>query len=208
MIRVAVVDDHPHVAIAVRALLEVIPDIQLVAEATHGEVLPALLRKAHPDVLLLDILMEPKFDALAAVRNLRCDFPDLKICLFSAFLKPTMVQKLLQAGAHGYILKDDDYVSKIDTIIRNLYHGDIYLSHQAHVALAEATRQEENQHPLSMREIEILTLARQGLPNPQIGQALHIAPGTVRNHLSTIYRKFGVKSRHEALKVAEERNII
>ncbi|UCH60357.1 MAG: response regulator transcription factor [Anaerolineales bacterium] len=208
MIRVVVVDDHPHVAIAVRALLDVVPDIQLVAEATRGEELPALLRKVRPDVLLLDILMEPEFNALATVRNLRFDFPDLKICLFSAFVKPTVIQKLLQAGVHGYILKDDDYVSRIDVIIRDLYNGEIYLSHQAYVALAEATRLEENQQPLSMREIEILTLASQGLPNPQIGQALHIAPGTVRNHLSTIYRKLGVKSRHEALQIAEERKII
>lgn len=208
MIRVVVVDDHPHVAIAVRALLDVVPDIQLVAEATRGQELPALLRKVRPDVLLLDILMEPEFNALATVRNLRFDFPDLKICLFSAFVKPTVIQKLLQAGVHGYILKDDDYVSRIDSIIRDLYTGEIYLSHQAYVALAEATRLEENQQPLSMREIEILTLASQGLPNPQIGQALHIAPGTVRNHLSTIYRKLGVKSRHEALQVAEERKII
>ncbi|HSF79978.1 MAG TPA: response regulator transcription factor [Anaerolineales bacterium] len=208
MIRVVVVDDHPHVAIAVRALLDVVPDIQLVAEATRGQELPALLRKVRPDVLLLDILMEPEFNALATVRNLRFDFPDLKICLFSAFVKPTVIQKLLHAGVHGYILKDDDYVSRIDAIIRDLYNGEIYLSHQAYVALAEATRLEENQQPLSIREIEILTLASQGLPNPQIGQALHIAPGTVRNHLSTIYRKLGVKSRHEALQIAEERKII
>ena len=208
MIRVVVVDDHPHVAIAVRAILESVSDIKLVAEAKRGEEIPALIRKVRPDVLLLDILLEPKFDAVAAVSNLRSNFPDLKICLFSAFVKPIVVQKLLQAGAHGYILKDDDYVSKIDTIIQDLYHGEIYLSHQAHVALAEATRLEENQHSLSTREIEILSLAQKGLPNPQIGQALHIAPGTVRNHLSTIYRKLGVKSRHEALQVAEDRKLI
>ncbi len=208
MIRVVVVDDHPHVAIAVRALLESVPDIQLVAEATRGKEMVALLRKVRPDVLLLDILLEPEFDVVAAVNKLRLDFPELKICLFSAFVKPTVVQKLLQAGVHGYILKDDDYVSKIDTIIRDLYNGEIYLSHQAHVALAEATRLEENQHSLSTREIEILSLAQKGLPNPQIGQALHIAPGTVRNHLSTIYRKLGVKSRHQALRVAETRKII
>lgn len=208
MIRVAVVDDHPHVAIALRSLLEKVPDIQLVGETRRGDELPSLVRRHHPDVLLLDLLIEPEFDALAAVRSLRLDFPHLKICLLSAFLKPILVHKLLQAGVHGYILKDDDYVSKIDTIIRDMYDGEIYLSPQAHIALAKATRLERDQQPLSEREIEILTLAKQGLPSPQIGQTLHIAPGTVRNHLSTIYRKLGVKSRHEALQVAEARNLI
>lgn len=208
MIRVAVVDDHPHVAIALRTLLDEVPDIKLVAESNRGGELAALVYKTRPDILLLDLFIEPEFDALSAVRNLRTNFPNLKICLLSAFLKPVLMQKLLQAGVHGYILKDDDYVSKIDTILRDLYDGEIYLSPQAYIALAKATRVEGGEQPLSAREVEILSLANRGLPNPQIAQALHIAPGTVRNHLSAIYRKLGVHSRHEALQIANERQLI
>jgi two-component system response regulator DesR len=208
MIRVAVVDDHPHVAIALRALLEKTPDIRLVAESRRGGEVTALVRRARPDVLLLDLIIEPAFDALATVRRLRADFPELKICLLSAFLEPARVRDLLQAGVYGYILKDDDYVSRIDTIIRDLADGRVYLSPQAYGALVEATRAEEIEQPLSEREIEILSLAQRGLPNPQIAQALHISPGTVRNHLSAIYRKLGVHSRHEALQVAQERHLI
>ena len=208
MIRVAVVDDHPHVAIALRALLEKTPDIQLVAESRRGGEVAVLVRRARPDVLLLDMFIEPEFDALTAVRRLRVDFPEVKICLLSAYLEPARVRDLLQAGVHGYILKDDDYVSRIDTIIRDLADGRLYLSPQAYEALAQATRAEEVEQPLTEREIEILRLARRGLPNPQIAQALHISPGTVRNHLSAAYRKLGVHSRHEALQVAEERHLI
>lgn len=208
MIRVAVVDDHPHVAIALHTLLDDVPDIELVAESRRGTELAALVRQSRPDVLLLDLLIEPEFDALSAVRNLHAAFPELKICLFSAFLRPSLVQKLLRSGVHGYVLKDDDYVSQIDTIIRKLYDGDIYLSAQAYEALAKATRDERGQQTLSEREIEILRLAHQGLPNPQIAQALHISPGTVRNHLSAIYRKLDVHSRHEALRICEERHLI
>jgi len=208
MIRVAVVDDHPHVAIALRALLEKTPDIQLVAESRRGGEVVALVRRACPDVLLLDMFIEPEFDALTAVRRLRVDFPEVKICLLSAYLEPARVRDLLQAGVHGYILKDDDYVSRIDTIIRDLADGRLYLSPQAYEALAQATRAEEVEQPLTEREIEILRLARRGLPNPQIAQALHISPGTVRNHLSAAYRKLGVHSRHEALQVVEERHLI
>jgi DNA-binding NarL/FixJ family response regulator len=210
VIRVAVVDDHPHVAIALRALLDETHDIQLVAESRRGGDVAALVRRARPDVLLLDLFIEPEFDALAAVRRLHVDFPDLKICLLSAYLEPALVRDLLQAGVYGYILKDDDYVSRIDTIIRDLADGEIYLSPQAYAALAQATRAggERKEQLLSEREVEILRLAKRGLPNPQIAQSLHISPGTVRNHLSTIYRKLGVHSRHEALQLADERHLI
>ena len=73
MIRVAVVDDHPHVAIALRSLLDETPDIQLVAESRHGMDVSALIRQTRPDVLLLDVFIEPEFDALSAVRDLRHD---------------------------------------------------------------------------------------------------------------------------------------
>jgi len=208
MIRVAVVDDHPHVAIALRTLLEDAPDIQLVAESRQGSNVAALVRKERPDVLLLDLFIEPEFDALAAVRNLRKDFPDLKICLLSAFLEPVLLRGLLEAGVYGYILKDDDYASRIDVIVRDLADGEIYLSPQAYEALAKATRAGSKDNTLSEREVEILRLAKRGLPNPQIAQSLHISPGTVRNHLSAIYRKLDVHSRHEALQIAEERNLI
>ncbi|MBL7077465.1 MAG: response regulator transcription factor [Kiritimatiellae bacterium] len=208
MIRVAVVDDHPHVAIALRALLDQTPDIQLVAESRRGGDVAALVRRARPHVLLLDLFIEPEFDALAAVRRLRADFPDLKICLLSAYLEPALVRDLLQAGVYGYILKDDDYVSRVDTIIRDLADGQVYLSPQAYEALAQATRAESAESLLSEREVEILRLAKRGLPNPQIARSLHISPGTVRNHLSAIYRKLGVHSRHEALQIADERHLI
>jgi two-component system response regulator DesR len=208
MIRVVVVDDHPHVAIALRALLDKTPDIRLVAESRRGSEVAALVHQHRPDVLLLDLFIEPEFDALSVVRELGADLPNLRICLLSAYLEPSLVRDLLQAGVCGYILKDDDYVSRIETILRDLADGHIYLSPQAYEALAQATRTKSTEQPLSERERDILRLAKRGLPNPQIAQALHISPGTVRNHLSAIYRKLGVHSRHEALQIVAEQNLI
>jgi DNA-binding NarL/FixJ family response regulator len=156
----------------------------------------------------LDLLIEPEFDALSAVRNLRANFPNLRICLLSAHLEPTYVRDLLEAGVCGYILKDDDYVSRIETIVRDLAEGRLYLSPQAYEALAQATQQAGDRELLTERERDILRLAQRGLPNPQIAQALALSPGTVRNHLSAIYRKLGVHSRYEALAIAEERNLL
>ena len=208
MIRVAVVDDHPHVAIALRALLDKTPDIRLAAKARRGSEVFALVQRTRPHVLLLDLLIEPEFDALSAVRDLRANFPEVKICLLSAHVEPAYVRDLLQAGVCGYILKDDDYVSRIETIIRDLADGQLYLSPQAYEALAQATQQAADRELLTERERDILRLAQRGLPNPQIAQALHISAGTVRNHLSAIYRKLGVHSRHEALTTAEERGLV
>jgi len=208
MIRVAVVDDHPHVAIALRALLDQTHDIRLVAQARQGGDVPALVRQARPDVLLLDLFIEPQFDALSTVRSLHADFPSLKICLLSAFLEPSLVRELLQAGVQGYILKDDDYVSKIEVILRDLVDGRVYLSAQVYQALAEAMQTERAETALSERERDVLRLAKRGLPNPQIAEALYISPGTVRNHLCAIYRKLGVHSRHEALQIAAEQGLI
>jgi two-component system response regulator DesR len=208
MIRVAVVDDHPHVAIALRALLEKTSDIRLVAEAREGRDTLALVQRECPHVLFLDLLLEPEFDALSTVRHLRDSFPDLRICLLSAHLEPTYVRDMLQAGVCGYILKDDDYVSRIEHIIRDLAAGRLYLSPQAYEALAQATQHAGSQELLTDRERDVLRLAKRGLPNPQIAQALHLSPGTVRNHFSAIYRKLGVHSRYEALAKAEERGLI
>jgi two-component system response regulator DesR len=208
VIRVAVVDDHPHVAIALRALLDETPDIRLVAETNRGSEVLALVQRTRPHVLLLDLLIEPQFDALSAVRNLRANYPEVMICLLSAHLEPTYVRDLIEAGVRGYILKDDDYVSHIETIVRDLAEGRLYLSPQAYEALAQATQQAGERELLTDRERDILRLAQRGLPNPQIAQALHLSPGTVRNHLSAIYRKLGVHSRYEALAIAEERGMI
>ena len=208
MIRVVIVDDHPHVAIALHAQLDRTHDICLVGEARSGNQVYHLVRQARPDVLLLDLLIEPEFDAITAVRRIRSDFPDLKICILSAYLEPVIVRDLLQAGVLGYILKDDDYISQIEVILRDLAAGQIYLSPQAYTALAQATRAAETEQPLSEREVEVLRLAKRGLPNLQIAQSLHLSAGTVRNHLSAIYTKLGVHTRHEALQVAAERRLV
>ena len=86
----------------------------------------------------LDLVQGEAKEAMEkAVRSLRADLPELKVCLLSAFLEPSMVRELLQAGVSGYILKDDDYVSKIEVILRDLVDGQVYLSTQVYQALVQ-----------------------------------------------------------------------
>ena len=132
----------------------------------------------------------------------------MRICLFSAYLEPAWIRDLLEAGVCGYILKGDDFVSRIEQIVRDLAAGRPYLSPQVQEALARATPQAGDRELLSERERDILRLVRRGLSNPQIAQALALSPNTVRNHLSAIYRKLDVHSRYEALTIAEERGLL
>lgn len=208
MIRIAVVDDHPHVAIALKSLLNETEDLRLVAESRLGNEVLSLVRKTRPHILLLDLMIEAGFDALSTVRDLRVSYPDVKVCVFSAYIQPAHVRDLLQAGVNGYILKDDDYVSQIEKIIRDLMDHKLYLSHQAYEALAQATRHTGDVQVLTDRELEILRIAERGLPNPEIAQSLHLSAGTVRNHLSTIYQKLDVRNRQQALNRAKESGLI
>ena len=201
-------DDHPHVAIALYALLNETSDMRLVGEAKQGKDVLALVQQTRPHVLFLDLMMESTFDVLATVKELRLSFPDVKICVFSAHIEPVYVRDLLQAGVNGYILKNDDYVSYIDGIVHDLIENKLYLSPQAYEALAQATRQGSNVGLLTEREQEVMRLAARGLPNPQIAQALHLSAGTVRNHLSAIYRKLEVRNRQEALLAAQTRGML
>lgn len=208
MIRVAVADDHPHVAIALRTLLNATADIRLVAETRQGSEVLALVQQQRPHIIFLDLAMGQAFDALTTVRSLHRIDPELKICILSAFLEPAYVRDLLQAGVCGYILKDDDYVSRLEAIVRDLLAGQLYLSEQAYPALAQATRSAGQLPLLTEREQSILTFAARGLPNPEIAQALHLSPGTVRNHLSAIYDKLAVRNRQEAILAAQQRGLL
>ena len=149
MIRVMVADDHPHVAIALRTLLQETADIRLVAETRQGSEVLALVQQHRPHVLFLDLVMGPAFDALSTVRTLLRNDSALRICILSAFMEPVYVRDLLQAGVCGYILKDDDYVSQIERIVRHLLLDEPYLSEQAYAGLAAATRMNNDRQLLT-----------------------------------------------------------
>ena len=109
------------------------------------------------------------------------------------------MRDLLQAGVCGYILKDDDYVSRIETIIRDLAEGRLYLSPQAYEALAQATHQGGERELLTERERDVLRLLARGLNNTDIAERLYLSEGTVRNYVSSIFAKLGVKNRTQAV---------
>ncbi len=196
-IRVLVADDHPVVRSGIKDELAKHPDLLLLGEAVDGDQALELSRTLRPDVLLLDINM-PGLQPVKVVRELakRDDGP--QILVLSAYSDVEYVFEMLKAGVHGYLLKDEE-PGRIAEGIRAVAAGKTWLSSAVAASIVASTVREGRQHELSPREEEVLSLMAKGLSNEAIGEQLSISVGTVKNHVSNLYSKLGVRSRAEAV---------
>jgi DNA-binding NarL/FixJ family response regulator len=193
-IKVLLAEDHHMVRAAFARYLAGTPDIQVVGEvADGGELMPAVAA-AQPDVVLLDVVM-PGLDAPQATRALKAAYPDLKVLVLSAHKREAYVLGLLEAGAAGYMLKDDAPATLV-AAIRAVARGEMWLSPQV-TELALGRR--ETGPALTPRQREVLRLLARGYSNDRIAQELGLRERTVKNHVSRLYRKLGVRSRTEAV---------
>ena len=210
MIRVCLVEDQTLVRQGIQTLLELVDDIDVVSEAKDGDEALRVIPQSKPDVVLLDMYL-PKRNGLEVLRELKR----------SAFLPPTLILTTfdedkfviggLQAGAKGYLLKDVS-LDQLTTAIRTLASGGTLV----HPAVTQRLLDNldriqcdfpstEVPEPLSGREVEILRLVARGYNNREIADALTIAEGTVKNYISSILAKMGVRDRTRAvLKALEE----
>jgi len=206
-IRVMLVDDHTMVRRGLAIFLKVYDDLQLVGEAENGEAAVELCAKLLPDVILMDMSM-PEMDGATATHAIRQRFPQVQIIVLTSFKEGKVIQKALEAGAIGYLLKD---VSADDLVraIRAAHAGRATLSPEAAQSLVE----ESNLPPapgldLTDRERDVLKLMIEGLNNTQIAGRLTVSPSTVKSHVSNILAKLGVASRTEAVTVALRNEIV
>lgn len=206
-IRVMLVDDHAMVRRGLATILKVFDDLELAGEAENGETALQLCAEVLPDVILMDMAM-PNMDGAAATRAIRQKFPQVQIIALTSFKEGEMIQKALEAGAIGYLLKDvtaDDLVRAI----RAAYSGRATLSPEAAQSLVEAV----NSPPapgqdLTERERGVLVLMIEGLNNTQIAARLTVSPSTVKSHVSHILSKLNVASRTEAVTLALRNHIV
>lgn len=202
MIQVILADDHPIVRAGLRAILETTGTMQVVAEADSGASLRhALNMQPSFDLLFIDVRM-PDFDPIVAVEEIRSQYPALKIVVLSSYDQPEYVHGLLNAGANGYILKDE-LTLKLVSALHVVLAGDIYLSPRiARVYVQQQRRRsgdDDRLAQLTRREREILRLIGNGLDNHEIGAQLTISRETVKNHLRNIYDKLGFTHRYNAI---------
>jgi DNA-binding NarL/FixJ family response regulator len=199
-------DEHPVVRSGLRALLESIGEIEVVAEARTGReaVREALLHR--PDVLMMDLeLTDP--DGITAIREVQRSQPGIAVLVFTMCDDDASVFTAMRAGARGFIHKDAEQ-EDIVRAIRGVAAGEAIFGPSIAARLTDLfSGQAFDRHPfpdLTSREREVLDLIAEGLPNSAIARRLYLAPKTISNHISTIFSKLGVPDRAAAIVQARE----
>jgi DNA-binding NarL/FixJ family response regulator len=204
MIRVVLVEDEMLVRRGIRGLLNLGQEIDVVAEASDGEEAISVIREHQPDVVLLDVRMPKRsgIDVLEALRETGSLPPTI---LLTTFDDDEALLKGIRAGAKGFLLKDVS-VEKLTEAIRLVAAGETILRPavtESALRRLEETRTEfeslESPDPLTKRELEVLRLMAGGYSNREIGDALGASEGTVKNHISSILSKLGVRDRIRAV---------
>jgi len=200
-IRVLLVDDHAVVRSGLSAFLLAHDDLELVGEANSGEQAFALCRSAAPDVVLMDLMM-PGMDGAEATARIRESDPSIQVIALTSFKDDSLVQRALQAGAIGYLLKNVS-ADELAVAIRAAHAGRPTLAPEAAQVLIHATRQPHRPgDDLTDREREVLALMSEGLSNVQIADRLVVSRSTVKFHVSNVLSKLGTTTRTEAVAVA------
>jgi two-component system response regulator DesR len=198
VIRVLVAEDQTLVRGALRALLELEEDLDVVAEVGRGDEVVTAALAHRPDVALLDIEM-PGCDGIEAARALAGALPSCRAVVLTTFGRPGFLRRAMEAGAAGFLVKDAP-VSDLARAIRAVVAGERVIDRElAAAALAIGAT------PLSAREADVLRAAADGATVAGIAARLFLSEGTVRNYLSSAIGKTGARTRVEAARVAEDK---
>jgi DNA-binding NarL/FixJ family response regulator len=193
-------------------------DMTVCGIASNGREAVEMTDKFHPDIILMDVRM-PVMDGVEAVRHIKKKHPEIKIIMLSTYHEDEFVRSALLAGASGYLLKEISPTELI-TAIRALKNNVIQISPSIARNMVQAMYNGNDKSPalngsnkteslkwlttLTVREREIFTLLATGYENEQIAEKLYLAIQTVKNHVSTIYSKLGVKDRFEIIRLANK----
>lgn len=190
-LRVLLADDHTLVRAGLRKLLEAIPDLNVVGEASDGLALLKLTAELRPNLVLMDISM-PGLNGLEATARLRKEWPDTKVIILSMHQNEEYVRKALRQGASGYLLKDCAPL-ELDKAIKKVCSGETYLSPavKKDVLNDYVKRLRDEVQPgdqLTPRQLEVLQLVAEGLSTKEIARRLDLSVKTVDTHRSTLMR--------------------
>ncbi len=201
-IRLLLVDDHPVMRAGMANVLGMDPDFVVVAQADDGESALLLWRQHQPDVTLLDISMGG-IDGIDTLRRMRHDHPTARVLMLTSSEANEDVRFALKAGACGYVTKNVR-AGELAEAIRTIHAGGQVLSEVLRKKLAE----DDGTRHLTLREMEVLGLVRQGFTNDEIGRLLGISERTARAHMGTILEKLHVSDRAAAVARGFETGIL
>jgi DNA-binding NarL/FixJ family response regulator len=217
-IRIVLAEDQSIIRQGLRYIVEAQPDMMVVGEAGDGDEALRVARQTAPDVVLMDIRM-PGRDGIEATRDILAALPDTKVVLLTTFDIQEYVVDGIRAGASGYLLKDAETGALLEGIRVAYQGGVVYRSVASAGALAQAIHAATpglsplNQgpvliEPLTQREQEVLQQMAFGRRNAEIADFLCITEGTVKTHVHSILRKFGVDDRTQAVVMALRQRIV
>ena len=206
-IRVLLVDDHTMVRRGLATFLAAFDDLALAGEVSGGAEAIRACAAAPPDVVLMDLML-PDMDGAAATREIRARSPHVQVLALTSLAEPRLMQRALQAGAIGYLLKDVS-AEELHAAIRAAHAGRPTLAPEATQALIQvAAGPPPPGHDLTVREREVLALLVGGLSNAEIAARLSVSPSTIKAHVSNLLAKLGVTSRTEAVALALRHNLV
>jgi two-component system, NarL family, response regulator DesR len=197
MIRVMLAEDMHMVRGALVALLNLEPDIEVVAEVANGNDILPTARQVRPSVAVIDIDLPGK-DGLTAVTELHEELPEIRTLILTGLSRPGNLRRALSAKVTGFMLKDAPSGQLADAI-RNVAEGRRVVDSQLAMAAWDSA-----ECPLTAREIEVLRLTAEGLQAVDIAARLFLSVGTVRNYLTTIISKLAARNRVDAIRIAKE----
>ena len=208
-ITVMLVDDHAIVRQGLRTYLELQPDLEVVGEASDGQMAITMARDKLPDIILMDLVM-PNSDGVEATREITSTSPSTKIIVLTSFSEDEKVFASIKAGAQGYLMKD---VLPQDLVraIRTVHRGEAQLDPEiARKLMQEFTNPQPAapKHDLTDRELEVLTLIAHGKSNKEISEELVLSEKTVKTHVSNILQKLHLSDRTQAAVYALRQRIV
>ncbi|MHC0061792.1 response regulator [Nostoc sp. UIC 10890] len=196
-IRVITVDDHQILRGGIKFLLLAFDDIELVGEAGNGDEAVRLCENLQPDVVLMDLMMMG-MNGAEVTKVIRKKYPEIQVLILTSFLDKGLVQKAMQAGAIGYLLKGVS-IDELADAIRSAAIGRSILAAEVIQALLQPIQPSSPPvYELSRRQAEVLTLLALGLSNDAIAQRMKLSPSTIRHHVSQVLNKLGATNRTEA----------
>jgi RNA polymerase sigma factor (sigma-70 family) len=214
VIRIVIADDHSLVRGGFRVMLEAEPDLRVVAEASDGREAVEAVRRAKPDVILMDIRM-PQVDGIEATREIVAMDVDTRVLVVTTFDLDEYVFAALRAGAAGFLLKEANPAQLADAV-RTVAAGDSLLAPRVTTRLlehfVEGPRPDDRLidalDELTDREREVMHLIARGMSNVEIGRELFLSEATVKTHVTRVLSKLGLKSRTQAVVVAYESGLV
>lgn len=207
-VRVVIADDHALVREGLRKVLELDASIEVVTEVGDGQGAINMARKEKPDVILMDVNM-PGTDGIVATRVIKREIPSIKIIALTIYEDEEVVD-MVKAGVSAYILKDVAGSELVDTIHKVMAGEVVIHPRVANRLVRELTRtdRKEDTAKLTKREKDVLELLVKGNTNKEMADIMFISEKTVKNHLTSIFKKLGVKDRTQAAVYALKNNLI